>query len=47
MINANNNLDTAYRRFLKEQEPSKKEEAGRDLIRAIFGKDAIAENAIL
>jgi len=42
VINANNNLDTAYRRFLKEQEPSKKEEAGRDLIRAIFGKDAIA-----
>ena len=44
---AKENLKTAYRTFLKEQEPSKKEEAGRDLIRAIFGKDAIAEDPIL
>jgi hypothetical protein len=44
---AKENLKTVYRRFLKEQEPSKKEEAGRDLIRAIFGKDAIAEDPIL
>ena len=41
------NLKTAYRKFLKEQEPSKKEEAGQDLIRAIFGKDAIAAGPIL
>jgi len=44
---AKENLNAAYRRFLKEQEPSKKEEAGRDLLRAIFGKDAIAEDPIL
>jgi hypothetical protein len=44
---AKENLKTAYSRFLKEQEPSKKEEAGRDLVRAIFGKDAIAEDPIL
>jgi hypothetical protein len=37
-------LGTAYRRFLTEQCPSKKEEAGRDLVRAIFGKDAFAED---
>ena len=44
---AKENLKTAYHRFLKEQEPSKKEKAGQDLIRAIFGKDAIAEDPIL
>jgi len=44
---AKKNLETTYRRFLKEQEPSKKEEAGRNLIRAVFGKDAIAEDPIL
>ena len=42
-----NNLKTTYRRFLKEQEPGKKEEAGKDLIRAIFGTAAIAEDPIL
>jgi predicted DNA-binding ribbon-helix-helix protein len=44
---AKSNLRTAYRRFLKEREPSKKEEAGHDLIRAVFGKDAIAEDPVL
>jgi hypothetical protein len=44
---AKENLRTGYRKFLKEQEPSKKEEAGRDLIRAVFGRDAIAEDPIL
>jgi predicted DNA-binding ribbon-helix-helix protein len=44
---AKQNLRTAYRRFLKEQDPSKKEEAGRDLIRAVFGKDSIAEDPLL
>lgn len=43
---AKENLRAAYRRFLKEQEPSKKEEAGKDLIRAIFGTDAIAEDPV-
>lgn len=43
---ARRNLRSAYSRFLKEQEPARKEEAGRDLIRAIFGKDAIAEDSL-
>ncbi len=41
------NLKAAYRRFMKEQEPARKGEAGKDLIRAIFGKGAIAEDTIL
>jgi hypothetical protein len=44
---AKENLKIAYRRFLKEQEPRRKEQAGKDLIRAIFGTDAIAEDPIL
>jgi hypothetical protein len=44
---AKENLRATYGRFLKEQEPAKKDEAGRDLIRAVFGKDAIAEDPIL
>lgn len=44
---ARENLRTTYARFLKEREPEKKDEAGRDLIRAVFGKDAIAEDPIL
>ncbi len=45
-LDAKANLQATYRRFMKEQEPAVKEEAGRDLIRAIFGKDAIAENPL-
>lgn len=44
---AEENLKAAYRRFMKEQDPARKDEAGRDLIRAIFGKDAIAKDTIL
>ena len=44
---AKENLKESYRIFLKEKEPSKKEKAGKDLIRAIFGKDAIAGDQIL
>jgi hypothetical protein len=40
-------LKTAYRNFIEESEPERKNEAGRDLIRAIFGKDSIAEDSIL
>lgn len=43
---AQRNLKSAYRRLLTEHEPAKKEEAGKDLIRAIFGKDAIAKDSI-
>jgi hypothetical protein len=31
---------------MHEQEPARKEQAGRDLIRAIFGDDAIAEDTL-
>ncbi len=44
---AKENLTAAYRTFIKEKQPSRKEEAGRELIRAIFGKDAIAEDPLL
>ncbi len=40
-------LNAAYRRFMSEGDPGRKEEAGKDLMRAIFGKDAIAEDSIL
>jgi predicted DNA-binding ribbon-helix-helix protein len=43
---AQDNLKTAYQRFLKEREPKKKDAAGKDLIRAIFGTDAIADDPI-
>ena len=41
------NLDATYRRFLSESDPERKGEAGKDLIRAVFGKDAIAEDPLL
>jgi hypothetical protein len=41
------NLRVAYRRFVSEKEPALKNAAGRDLIRAIFGRDAIAEDPVL
>ena len=44
---ARRNLDAAYRRFMAEADPQRKNEAGSDLIRAIFGTDAIAEDPIL
>ena len=39
-------LKTAYRNFLEEAEPGRKNEAGRDLIRAIFGKESVAEDSV-
>jgi hypothetical protein len=44
---ARENLKASYLRFVKEKDPSKKDEAGRDLIRAIFGEGGIAEDTIL
>jgi metal-responsive CopG/Arc/MetJ family transcriptional regulator len=44
---ARDQLHTTYRRFLSEVDPERKGEAGKDLIRAIFGKDSIAEDSIL
>ena len=44
---AKQQLKSAYRTFIAETEPERKNEAGRDLIFAIFGKDSIAEDSIL
>ena len=44
---ARKSLNATYRRFMSEGDPVRKNEAGKDLIRAIFGKDAIAEDSIL
>jgi hypothetical protein len=43
---ARGSLRSAYRGFLAENEPVRKNEAGKALIRAIFGKDAIAEDPV-
>jgi hypothetical protein len=43
---AQENLTLTYRRFLKAPATAKKDKAGKDLIRAIFGKDAIADDPI-
>ena len=43
---AKENLQASYHRFLAEGDPARKNEAGKDLIRAIFGKDAIAEDSV-
>jgi hypothetical protein len=44
---ARDNLRTTYQAFLREKDPSKKDEAGKNLIRAVFGKNAIAEDPFL
>ena len=44
---AKENLKATYKRFMDEREPARKDEAGKDLVRAIFGKDAIAEDTVL
>jgi hypothetical protein len=43
---AKQHLKAAYRNFVEESEPARKNEAGRDLIRAIFGKDSVAEDSV-
>jgi hypothetical protein len=39
---AQETLRRNYRRYLKEHDPEKKLQAGDDLIRSIFGPDAVA-----
>jgi hypothetical protein len=46
-VEAKEQLTTSYNRFLTENDPARKNEAGKDLIRAIFGKDALAGDSIL
>ena len=43
---AKQQLKAAYRDFVDEEDPERKSEAGRDLIKAIFGKAAIAEDSV-
>jgi len=38
-------LIAAYETFMAEREPARKSEVGEELIRAIFGRAAIAEDA--
>jgi hypothetical protein len=44
---AKQRLRDSYKRFLEESDPTRKNEAGKDLIRAIFGGDSIAEDPVL
>src|SRR6266568_3657672 len=44
---ARDNVNATYRRFMSEEDPGRKGETGKDLIRAIFGKDSMAEDSIL
>ncbi len=39
-------LTGAYDKFMAEADPARKSEAGVDLIRAIFGREAIAEDPL-
>jgi hypothetical protein len=39
-------LSAAYEGFLSERDSAKKNEAGKELIKAIFGSDAVAEDPI-
>ena len=43
---AKRQLKTAYQNFVEETELARKNEAGRELIRAVFGKDSIAEDSV-
>ena len=44
---AKENLKSTCKRFMDQQEPALKNAAGKDLVRAIFGKGAIAEDTVL
>jgi hypothetical protein len=45
-LDAKEKLKAAYKRFMDEQKPGPKNEAGKELVRAVFGKDAIAEDTL-
>ncbi len=46
-VDAKKGLKAAYTRFMSEQDPARKNEAGKDLVRTIFGPNAIAEDPVL
>ena len=43
---AKDNLQRTYDRFMSAADTEQKQHAGNDLIRAIFGEDAVAEDSI-
>jgi hypothetical protein len=43
---AREQLRTTYRQFLKEKHPARKEAEGKNLIRAIFGDEVLAEDPV-
>jgi hypothetical protein len=43
---ARETLKATYHLFMSETDPQRKGEAGKDLIRAIFGAEAIAEDPV-
>ncbi len=43
---AREDLNASYHRFLSAADPKLKDEAGKDLIKAIFGEDAISEDSL-
>lgn len=43
---AREQLQLTYRQFMTENNPRRKDQAGKNLIRAIFGEDAIAEDSV-
>jgi hypothetical protein len=45
-IEAREQLKSSRDRFLSENDPVRKDAAGKDLIRAIFGNDSIAEDSV-
>ncbi len=45
-LEAKEQLKATYHRFVEENDPAKKNDAGRDLMRAVFGKDSVAEDSV-
>jgi hypothetical protein len=45
-LEAKEKLKAAYKRFMSERKPGPKNEAGKELLRAIFGTEAIAEDTL-
>jgi hypothetical protein len=44
---ARTELAEAYKQFMAESDPEKKSQVGKELIRSIFGSDAIAQDPVL
>ena len=45
-LDAKENLKAAYNRFMNEQDAARKSDAGEDLVRAIFGTNAIGQDTV-